>query len=82
MSEVKKGWAWPLAAKEAHYFVDGRSKCGKWMYLGPIQIGPASLDDCAACCRKAIRDGDINPAPIPELFKGEPVPKEETNETK
>lgn len=34
MSETKEGWTWLLNSRKEHYFVEGRSLCGKWMYLG------------------------------------------------
>lgn len=59
MSELCEGWAWPGNASKAHYFVQGRSLCLKWGYLGSsydenqktsAEPGP---DDCRACHRKA-----------------------------
>lgn len=50
-----EGWGWPIQAKKAHYFVDGRSLCGNWMYTGRRLGGPhakSSPDDCKACTRE------------------------------
>jgi len=54
-----EGWAWPGAARKAHYFTnDGRSLCRKWFYTGPLdkdqKMGDQPLpDDCVPCWRKA-----------------------------
>lgn len=53
-----QGWAWPGNARKAHYFVDGRSLCGRWMFFG-AQEQPQAMslnpgpDDCVSCWRKA-----------------------------
>lgn len=45
------GWAFPLGASKAHYFVDGRSLCGRWD--ASVWDIPAnddvSVNDCAEC---------------------------------
>lgn len=48
------GWGWPLLSKKAHYFVEARSLCGRWMYTGELtdNQGAKSPDDCAACTKK------------------------------
>lgn len=50
-----KGWGSPGASKKHHYFVDGRSLCGKWLYLGPVVDDDFSKgtgrEDCVACWR-------------------------------
>lgn len=54
------GWGWPASSPKAHVFVEGRSLCGRWMYLGnsqPITKAPHAErgpDDCAACHRKLV----------------------------
>jgi len=52
--KMPEGWGWPGAARKAHYFVDGRSLCGRWGWIGgSLQpAGEPSSDDCAACARK------------------------------
>lgn len=55
MSFSKTGWAWPLNSRKAHWFgADGRSLCGKWMFLGEIRddSNHESPDNCKACARK------------------------------
>lgn len=48
-----KGWGWPSLAKKAHYFIDGTSICGRWMYMGTINDTETSgPDDCAECKRR------------------------------
>jgi hypothetical protein len=52
---MKKGWGWPGLSKKAHYFVDGRALCGKWLFFGPIEDVTSTAkgpDDCAACHKK------------------------------
>ena len=51
---VLEGWFWPGGSRKAHYFVHGRSLCGKWGFPGELEpYGEFSSDDCAACARKA-----------------------------
>lgn len=53
MSKSEEGWAWPVNSRKAHYFVDGRSLCGKWMYLGEVEEGnDYSPDNCRECIRR------------------------------
>lgn len=51
----QQGWAWPINARKAHYFVFGRSLCGNWIFLGKRQSqgdpDKESPDDCRACRR-------------------------------
>lgn len=57
MADISKDrWAWPGAARKAHFFEAGHiiSLCRKWMFTGeatPNQGGP-SPDDCADCTRR------------------------------
>ena len=49
------GWGWPLNSRKCHYFEQGISLCGKWMFFGKSvenQSGSKSVDDCVACRRK------------------------------
>jgi hypothetical protein len=49
------GWGWPGLAKKAHYFVKGRSLCGKWLFTGDSEGKELEFrgdDDCAACFKK------------------------------
>jgi hypothetical protein len=41
-------------SRKAHYFIDGRALCGKFMYLGSSYEDHTheSPDNCAACRRK------------------------------
>ena len=58
----KSGWVWPMNFRKAHYVVDGRSLCGRMMYLGDLyeQGNDASLDNCARCktllARRHVKD--------------------------
>jgi len=50
---MMEGWVWLLNATKCHYMVDGRSLCGKWMYLGAnYEQRPANNGDCATCRKK------------------------------
>lgn len=52
---MKKGWGWPSNSKKAHYFVNGRALCGKWMFFGTVDdanAGSKGGDDCATCRKK------------------------------
>ena len=48
-----EGWGFPYLSKKAHWFIESRSLCGKWMYMGVLHPDLfESPDDCAACRRK------------------------------
>lgn len=50
----ESGWGWPERSRKCHYFENGISLCGKWMFFGDAvknQLGP-SADDCVTCSRK------------------------------
>lgn len=55
-SAVKRGWGWPTISREPHYFVNGMSLCGKWMFTGVLESDSDSdiktTDDCVVCRRK------------------------------
>ncbi|OYD16962.1 hypothetical protein CH330_01450 [candidate division WOR-3 bacterium JGI_Cruoil_03_51_56] len=54
MSE-KEGWGFASNWRKAHYIINGRSLCGKWMFLGELEQGnDDSLDNCTAC-KKALQ---------------------------
>lgn len=63
---LPEGWGWPFNARLAHYFVDGRSLCGRWGYVGKVDPGSAiqSGHDCTVCIRKLVlrRDEQANAA--------------------
>jgi len=52
----KEGWTWLYNATKWHYFVDGRSLCGKYMLFGQgndLEQGHNnSPDNCVSCKRK------------------------------
>ena len=53
----KEGWTWLHNSKKWHYFVDGRSLCGRWMLFsnpGLEQGNDDSPDNCKACSKKLI----------------------------
>jgi len=52
----REGWGWIRDTRKWHYFVDGRSLCGKWMGLGLGELEQGnddSPDNCVAC-KKAL----------------------------
>ena len=52
-ASAQKGWGWPALSKKAHYFTDGRSLCGKWLFWGQLEEGnDGSPDNCAQCKRR------------------------------
>lgn len=57
MSEKKsRGWSWLHNATKFHYFVDGRSLCGRWLCLflptEDLEDGKDEHpDNCKACSR-------------------------------
>ncbi|HET9023873.1 MAG TPA: hypothetical protein VFN64_04835, partial [Burkholderiaceae bacterium] len=49
------GWTWLWNARKWHYFVGGRSLCGRWLLLATADCrdyAEPSPDDCRACRRK------------------------------
>ena len=51
---MTKGWKLLINNPKAHYFIDGRSLCGRWMNLGKDfeDFGHHSPDNCKACMKK------------------------------
>jgi hypothetical protein len=52
---MTKGWGWPRLSRTAHYFVDARSLCGRWLFRGDLddtRAETAGPDDCASCRKK------------------------------
>jgi hypothetical protein len=52
----KEGWSWLINAIKWHYFVDGRSLCGKWLAYNS-DLDPhrkADLPDNCKPCQKAL----------------------------
>jgi hypothetical protein len=60
--ETKEGWAWLRNSRNEHYFVDGRSLCGKWLGLGLDYERTMGQPECKAC-RRALdkREAKKNP---------------------
>lgn len=52
--KLKEGWGFPLNSKKMHYFIDGRSPCGKWMFFGNLESD--EWEDPLDCkeCRKRL----------------------------
>lgn len=46
-----RGWGFPAQNRKAHYFINGFSLCGHWLYWGR-NLGEAAApgpDDCKTC---------------------------------
>ncbi len=53
---MSEGWGFPAKSRKAHYFVDGISLCGKWMFFGELEQGnDNSPDNCATCKKKLLK---------------------------
>lgn len=55
---TKEGWGLLINSKKWHYFVNGRSLCGRWLCLslGDLERGNnSSPDNCKACQKKLKR---------------------------
>ncbi len=53
-SPRERGWTWLHNSRKWHYFVGGRSVCGKFGLLGQPELlagDDGSPDNCAACKR-------------------------------
>src|SRR3569623_479624 len=55
--KLKEGWAFIANARKFHYVgTDGRSLCGKWLFLGTLiaddQKASKSKDDCVTCRKR------------------------------
>lgn len=51
----KEGWAFPGLSRKAHYFVDKRSLCGKWLYFEELEQGNDDSPDNCTACKKALQ---------------------------
>jgi hypothetical protein len=54
MAKGNEGWAMPGNAKKFHFYVNGISLCGRWMFLAPdlesdFPSGKRSPDECKPC---------------------------------
>lgn len=52
---MKKGWGNLFNSRKWHYFIEGKSLCGKWMLMGNGNLVDGqndSPDNCAACRKK------------------------------
>jgi hypothetical protein len=51
-----RGWAFPLSrtAKKAHFYLDGKSLCGKWVLTDGVKLYDDthySQHNCVACMK-------------------------------
>jgi hypothetical protein len=52
---MAEGWTWLINSKKWHYFVNGRSLCGKFGLIGRPELEQGnddSPDNCTACRKK------------------------------
>jgi len=52
---MAEGWTWLWNSRKRHYFLDGRSLCGRFLLLGHPELKHSnddSPDNCTACRRK------------------------------
>jgi hypothetical protein len=58
-TEMSAGWAYPGAARKAHFFPDRHltALCGRWMFAGmrEPEDGRRSPDDCVTCLGKLMK---------------------------
>lgn len=52
----REGWAWLSNSPKWHYFVAGRSLCGKWLMVsGDLEQGKDNSPDNCAICRRELK---------------------------
>lgn len=54
----KRGWLLMYNTRFAHYMIDGRSLCGRWMALTDVGLEDdkhESPDNCKACMKKRLK---------------------------
>ena len=53
-SQVKtEGWSWLFNSRRDHYFVGGKSLCGKWgIMMGYGDCDETTRNPCATCLKK------------------------------
>ena len=64
---MKQGWTWLINSPRWHYFVKGKSLCGRWMIISDanLEIGnDNSPDNCKACRKKLseLKCDEVNPS--------------------
>lgn len=53
--ELNQGWGVPANTKKAHYFINGRSLCSRWMFLGWVEDNRHDHpDNCKACIKSRV----------------------------
>jgi hypothetical protein len=58
MGNIKEGWNWLVNSAKEHYFVKGRSLCGKWglLDLGACEQRPFDrVQDCHVCHKALLK---------------------------
>jgi hypothetical protein len=50
----KSGWSWPLTARKAHYFTNGKSLCGGWIPTGTISKERVAGPTCCPVCEQQL----------------------------
>lgn len=54
LENLHEGWKWLVNSTKAHYFVDGKSLCGRWLTFskGYEKGNIDSPDNCKACVKR------------------------------
>lgn len=52
---AKEGWAWPALAKKGHYFVNRRSLCYQYQFIGTPNNDVPLHRRCKQCLEKLER---------------------------
>jgi hypothetical protein len=46
---MKEGWAFPLRAQRAHYFIGGASLCGRYPFLAHLRLNGGAFTEKHSC---------------------------------
>lgn len=50
-----EGWGFPANSQKAHYFIDKKSLCNKWMFFGELEQGNDDGPDNCTACKKILQ---------------------------
>lgn len=51
---TKQGWGLAWNFRKAHYFIESRSLCGRWMYFGKLEDARHDHSDNCKKCRSML----------------------------
>lgn len=52
---MNEGWSYLFNSRKEHYFVQGKSLCGKFLILGSGDCSPSAKKPCKGCLKKLER---------------------------